>query len=185
MMLTFKSEDSLMDVKPMDALEAIISRRSIRKYTSQPIPEALVDKLLSAAMSAPSAGNERPWHFVVISDREALNAIPKIHSYSQMLTSAPLAILVCGDPTLAKHQDFWIQDCSAATENILIAANAEGLGAVWLGVYPREERVRGIRSLLGIPEHVIPFALVSLGFPAESKPAVDRSDAARIHRNRW
>lgn len=185
MRLTFKSVDSLMDVNHMDALEAIISRRSIRKYTSQPIPEALVDKLLSAAMSAPSAGNERPWHFVVITDRQTLDAIPKIHNYSQMLTSAPLAILVCGDTTLAKHQDFWVQDCSAATENILIAANAEGLGAVWLGVYPREERVTGIRSLLGIPVHVIPFALVSLGFPAENKMTIDHSDATRIHHNRW
>ncbi|MGQ9515504.1 MAG: nitroreductase family protein [Thermoproteota archaeon] len=120
----------------MDALEAILSRRSIRKYDARSIPDSVVEKLLASAMSAPSAGNEQPWHFVVITDRQILKEIPKYHPYSQMLTSTPMAILVCGDPKLERYKGFWVQDCSAATENILIAANAEGLGAVWLGVYP-------------------------------------------------
>jgi len=169
----------------MDALEAILSRRSIRRYTNQPVPDAIVDELLAAAMSAPSAGNEQPWHFVVIKDRKILDAIPKYHPYSQMLTAAPMAILVCGDPSLEKHEGFWVQDCSAATENLLLAAHAKGLGGVWLGVYPRKERVDGIRSLLKIPEHIIPFALVSLGYPEERKPPSNRYDATRVHRNTW
>jgi len=175
----------------MNALEAILSRRSIRKYTSQPVPDATVKKLLSAAMSAPSAGNEQPWHFIVITDRQTLDSMPMLPPGMRLpepgpIQLAPLAILVCGDPTSDRfHMGFWILDCAAATENILIAAHAEGLGAVWLPAYPDEERVKGIRSLLGIPEHIVPFALIPLGYPAESKPPNNRFDTARIRSNRW
>jgi nitroreductase len=136
-------------------------------------------------MSAPSAGNEQPWYFVVIDDRDTLDEIPKFHPYSAMLQSATVAILICGDERLEVHRGFWVQDCSAATQNILLAAQAKGLGAVWLGVYPVEERVVGLRNLLGIPEDVIPFSLVSVGYPAERKPPADRYDKSRIHHNRW
>ncbi|MBO3804054.1 MAG: nitroreductase family protein [Candidatus Brockarchaeota archaeon] len=169
----------------MDALEAILSRRSIRRYGRREVPDEVVEKLLAAAMSAPSAGNEQPWHFVVIKDRELLDAIPRFHPYSQMLKEAPLAVLVCGDPALEKHAGFWVQDCSAATQNLLIAAHALGLGGVWLGVYPLEERVKGIRNLLKIPERIIPFALVSLGYPEEKKPPANRYDSSRVHINAW
>ena len=121
-----------------------------------------IQKLLRAAMSAPSAGNEQPWQFVVITERALLDEIPALHPYSSMLKEAQLAILVCGDENLESHKGFWAQDCSAATENLLIAAHSLGLGAVWLGIYPRKERVNGLRGLLGIPKHVIPFALISL-----------------------
>ncbi len=124
-------------------------------------------------------------NLVVIKDRGILDEIPKYHPYSQMLKNAPMAILVCGDEQLQKYKGYWVQDCSAATENILIAAQAKGLGAVWLGVYPTEDRVIAIRKLLGIPEHVIPFSLISIGYPAEQKPRSDRYDASRIHRNKW
>ena len=169
----------------MDVIQTILSRRSIRKYTSQPVPQELIDELLKAAMSAPSAGNEQPWHFVVIRDRKVLNEIPKSHPYSKMLKEASAAILVCGDLEEERHKGFWIQDCSAATQNILIAAHAKGLGAVWLGVYPREERIDGLRKLLGIPEHVMPLSLISIGYPAEQKPPADRYDTSRIHNDRW
>ena len=169
----------------MEAIEAILSRRSIRKYTVDSIPENVIDELLKVAMSAPSASNEQPWHFVVIDDRRIMDDIPKFHSYSQMLTEAPLAIVVCGDLLLAKGKGWWVQDCSAATQNILIAANAKGLGAVWLGVYPREQRVEGVRKLLGLPEHIIPLCIVSIGYPAERKPPSNRYDPARVHRNKW
>lgn len=172
-------------MKSMDAMDAILSRRSVRQYTAQPVPDEVIRELLKAAMSAPSAGNEQPWHFVVIDDRRTLDAIPKFHPYSAMLRSAAVAILVCGDERMEKHKGFWVQDCSAATQNILLAAHAEGLGAVWLGVYPVEERVVGFRELLGIPEDVIPFSLVSVGYPAEQKPLADRYDGSRIHDNRW
>lgn len=169
----------------MDAMEAILSRRSIRKYTNEDVSDETVKELLEAAMSAPSAGNEQPWHFVVIRDRKILNEIPNIHPYSGMLREAPLAILVCGDESLQKYKGYWVQDCSAATENLLIAINAKGLGGVWLGVYPVEDRVNGIRKLLDMPNNVIPFSLISIGHPAEQKPPANRYNSSRIHYDRW
>ncbi len=169
----------------MDAMNAILSRRSIRQYTADAIPEELIVELLKAAMSAPSARNEQPWHFVVIDNRNILNDIPKVHPNSNMLREAPLAIVVCGDLLLEEGRGWWVQDCSAATENILIAANARGLGAVWLGVYPREERVVGIKKILGLPEHIIPLCIVSIGYPTERNPPANRYDLTRVHRNKW
>lgn len=169
----------------MEAMEAILTRRSIRRYTDKKISDELIKELLEAGMSAPSAGNEQPWHFVAITDHKILDEIPKIHPHSNMLKEAPLAILICGDESLQKYQGYWVQDCSAATENILIAANAKGLGGVWLGVYPIEDRVVGIRKLLGMPEKVIPFALLSIGYPAEQKPPANRYDESRVHYDMW
>jgi nitroreductase len=170
----------------MDAMQALYSRRSIRKYTSESISEQAIKELLEAAMSAPSAGNQQPWHFVVIHDRKLLDLIPSLHPHSLMCREAQVAILVCGDPTLEKHVGYWVQDCAAATENLLVAVHARGLGGVWVGVYPREERVIGFRKLLHIPEHVLPFALIPLGHPAEEKPPrPDRYSEARIHKNLW
>jgi nitroreductase len=121
----------------------------------------------------------------VLTERTILDRIPSFHPYAAMLKEAPAAILVCGDLAREKHEGYWVQDCSAATENILIAVNEEGLGAVWLGIYPREERVRGLRQLLSIPETIVPFALVAIGYPAEKKEPADRFDASRLHYNSW
>jgi len=169
----------------MDAMQAILSRRSIRRYTDQPLPETLITGLLKAAMSAPSAGNQQPWQFVVINERGILDKIAQFHPYARMLLEAPAAILVCGDLKLETSKGYWVQDCSAATQNLLLAAHASGLGAVWLGVYPREERVVALRTLLGLPEHIAPLALVAVGYPAETKPPSNRYDAARVRYNRW
>ena len=169
----------------MDAIEAILSRRSIRRYTPQPVPEAVIRRLLEAAMCAPSAGNEQPWHFVVITDRRSLEAIPRFHPYAEMLKEASIAILVCGDQRLERYKGYWVQDCSAATQNLLLAAHAEGLGAVWVGIYPREERVARFRQLLGLPDQVVPLCLVPLGHPAEQLPRAQRYDASRVHQDRW
>jgi len=169
----------------MDAMDAILSRRSIRKYTAEPVPENMVNELLEAAMSAPSASNQQTWQFAVIDDRKILNEIPKFHGYAEMLKAASVAIVVCGDLQLEKNKGFWVQDCSAATQNILIAAQAKGLGAVWLGIYPREERVQALRQLLGLPEHIVPLCVIAVGYPAEQKPPANRYDATRIHRNKW
>jgi nitroreductase len=166
-------------------MDAILKRRSIRKYTGEPVPENALKDLLEAAMAAPSAGNEQPWHFIVIKDRAILDQIPRVHPYSQMIKQAPVAILVCGDLNLAAHGEMWVQDCAAATENLLIAAQARGLGAVWLGVYPREERMDGLRKLLRIPENVVPFSLIPVGYPAERKPPASRYKESRVHYNRW
>jgi nitroreductase len=102
-----------------------------------------------------------------------------------MLKDASIGILVCCDLKLEQHKDMWIQDCSAATENILIAANAVGLGAVWLGIYPREERIKGLIKILKIPDHVIPFSLISIGYPDEKKSPSKRYDKSRVHKNMW
>ena len=169
----------------MDAINAILTRRSIRKYNKQQIPDRVIKELLDAAVSAPSAGNEQPWQFVIIDDRRILNEIPKFHSHSSMLREAEKAILVCADTELETHKGYFPLDCSAATQNILLAAHAKGLGSCWLGIYPRQERVTGMRKLLNIPEHIIPFSLVSLGYPAEQKGKEDRYDSSRVHHNKW
>lgn len=169
----------------MDAMEAILTRRSIRRYTAEPVAEDVIKKLLEAAMYAPSAHNQQPWHFVVIQERKILDRIPEFHPYSTMLGSAPLAILICGDSTLFKSPHFWPQDCAAATQNILLAARALGLGAVWMGVYPKDTLVDGLRTLFGMPEQIIPFSLIAIGYPAEERPRANRFNERRIHYNRW
>jgi nitroreductase len=166
-------------------VKEILSRRSIRKYTSEPVSDESIQRLLEAAMAAPSAGNEQPWHFIILSDRNILDEIPKFHPYAQMTAQAPVAILVCGDLTKEIHRGYWVQDCSAATENILLTVCEEGLGAVWVGVYPVEERVKAFRKLLNIPEQIVPFALIPIGHPAEQKPPAERFNAELIHRNKW
>ncbi len=166
-------------------MKAILERRSIRKYTDQQVPPEIVKELLEAAMSAPSAGNSQPWHFIIITDRKILDEIPAIHEYSKMLKEAPLAIMVCGDESVEKYKGYWVQDCSAATENILIAIQEKGLGGVWLGVYPKQDRIAALRKLLGIPESIIPFSIVSIGYPAEQKPPANRFDINKIHTNKW
>jgi len=169
----------------MDAMEAILSRRSIRKYSTQPIPADLTEDLMRAAMAAPSANNQQPWQFVVVNDRDLLDRIPDIHPYAKMAARAPLAIFVCGDLDAATLGQYWAQDCAAATQNLLIAITARGLGGVWCGVYPREERVRSFQELLKLPPHIIPFALIVAGCPDESKPPADRYDPRRVHQNGW
>lgn len=166
-------------------LDVILGRRSIRLYTAEPVTRDEITELLRAAMAAPSAGNEQPWHFVVITDRSLLEAIPALSPYAGMAKRAPAAILACGDPSLEKYPGYWVQDLSAAVENLLLAAHARGLGAVWCGIYPLEERVEAFRRLLDIPSDIIPFALVSLGRPAEEKPPAERYQPGRVHENGW
>ncbi len=170
----------------MEALEAIFTRRSVRQYTDEPVSNREIETILRAAMQSPSAVNMQPWHFVVIDDRALLDRIPYFHPYSSFLRGAPLAIVVCGDLERDKlDASFWIQGCSAATQNLLLAAHAIGLGAVWLGVYPRKERIEGLRRLLQLPDNLVPLNIVSLGHPAESPAQVDRFDPSRVSRNIW
>jgi len=169
----------------VETLEAILSRRSIRRYTPEPVPDPVIVEILRAAMSAPSAGNQQPWQFVVVADRRLRNEIPTFHPYAQMVREAPIAIVVCGDLRLENYQGYWVQDCSAATQNLLLAAHAKGLGAVWVGIYPKEDRVVRLQQLLGLPAEVIPLAVVPIGYPAERVPPANRYDASRVHRDRW
>jgi nitroreductase len=170
----------------MEVIEAISTRRSIRKYKKQhPISEEIMHKVLDAGFSAPSAGNQQPWHFLIIDDRKLLTVIQTFHPSARMLTEADKAILVCGDMNLEKFKGYWMIDCAAASENILLAAHGLGLGSCWLGIYPREGRVVGMRKLFQLPHNIIPFAVIALGYPAEEKPRQDRYNKERIHHNKW
>jgi len=169
----------------MDILEAIHTRRSIRKFTAEPLAEDQLNQLLQAAMAAPSAGNAQPWQFVLITERAILDRIPEFHPYAAMCRQAPAAILVCGDPSLEKYPGYWVQDCAAATQTLLLAAHGLGLGAVWTGVHPDVPREGGLRKLLNIPENIVPFALVPVGHPDQPSGRVERFRPERIHRNTW
>ena len=166
----------------METLQAIFTRRSIRHYTKDPVSAETVQKLLEAGMSGPSACDFQPWHLVVIDDRKILDEIPTFHAHASMLPEAPMAILVCGEPDVSRY---WQQDCGAAAENILLAAHDLGLGAVWLGLYPRENRTAPMRKLLNIPENVTPMALIVMGHPNEQKPPQGKFKEEKVHRNRW
>lgn len=142
--------------------------------------------LLKAAMSAPSAGNEQPWEFIVVRDPESLRKITEIHPYSSMLLQADAAIIVCGNlKRNIYNRNYWILDCSAATENILIQATDMNIGSVWLAVYPEPDRIEGVKTIFSLPEEIIPLAIVSLGWPAEEKKEVDRFKTERIHYETW
>jgi len=148
-------------------LENILTRRSIRKYTDKPISEEDILDILKTAMAAPSARNLQPWEFIVIDNREILDKIPDIQPYTKMILQAPLAFVVCGNAKVSEN--YWVQDCSAATQNLLLAIHAKGLGAVWCGLYPNKERVDGIKKLLNLPENIIPLNIIPAGYPAEEK----------------
>jgi len=167
----------------MNTLEAIHTRRSIRTFTAEGVAEELLSQLLGAAMAAPSAGNQQPWQYVVISDKDMLAKIPSINPYAAMAPNAPLGILVCGDTRLEKYAGYWVIDCAAAVQNMLLAAHELGLGAVWTGVYPTMDRVEAFRSLCNVPEGVVPHSFIVLGHTLEQKKSVDRYKAERVHRN--
>jgi nitroreductase len=169
----------------MDTLKAILSRRSIRKYTGSDIPGEYYEIILKAAMHAPSARNRQPWHFIVISDKKVLNTLANSSPSWKMLTQAARAIVVCGDTQSEDAESFLIQDCSAATQNILLAAHELGLGAVWLGVHPREDRVGEINETLHLPAHILPVSMISIGFPDEERQSEDRYLTERVHFDRW
>ena len=164
-------------------INAILARRSIRKYTDEPVSEEHITAMLEAAMSAPSGMNLKPWHFVVVSDRERLDRLGATTKSWGMLKEAPLAVVVCGDPAISEK--YWDQDSIAALENLLIAVSMLGLGGVWLGCHPNPERVGPVREILGIPEPVVPIAVLSIGHPAEEKEPRTQYDGERVHRNRW
>jgi nitroreductase len=166
-----------------DRIKIILSRRSIRQYTKQPVSEDDIKTLLEAAMAAPSASNLKPWHFIITTNRETLDKLAEIKSGSQMLHNAPLCIAVCGMKSASPH--YWVQDCSAATENLLLAATTLGLGAVWLGIYPHENRVDPVKKIFNLPDDIIPLSLISIGHPAEEKAPRTQYDGSRVHKEHW
>jgi len=170
------------------ALDFIFRRRSVRAFRSDPVPEAAIQNLLEAAMAAPTACNTRPWEFIVLTDCERLAAVARLLPNGAFLARAPLGIVVLGDlgRAHAGELSYLLQDCSAAIQNLLLAAPALGLGACWLGVHPRADRVDGLRQLFRLPEKIIPVAVIALGFSADSPPPPrTQFDPARIHRQDW
>ena len=163
-------------------LEIIFSRRSIRAYSGEPVSEADIQSLLEAGMAAPSGSNQKPWHFVLVTDRERLQALAAAHPYGKMTANAAVAIAVCGDPRIS---EWWVQDCTAATENILIAVSGLGLGGVWIGCHGKPEREQAIRDVLGIPSEIGVLSLLSIGHPGEEKEARTQYDPARVHNSTW
>lgn len=166
-------------------MDAILTRRSIRKFTRDPVTDAQVEDLLRAAMAAPSAGNQQPWQFVVVRDPKILEVIAAANPYGGPAREAPVSIVVCADLDRDQRPGFWPQDCSAATQNLLLAAHAAGLGAVWCGTYPREERMGPIAQVLGLPENILPFAVIPVGHPAVKPAPVNRFDPSRVHFEHW
>lgn len=168
-------------------LNFIFGRRSVRLYTGQSVDPDTIQSLLEACMSGPSARACDPWRVLVLTERNLLNNLADVMPYGKMLKHAPLAFVICGDIAQAHDQSlsYLLQDCAAAIENTLLAAHALGLGGVWLGVHPREERMNGIRRLFSLPENIIPIGVISLGYSADPKEARTRFKPEYVHYNRW
>lgn len=170
------------------AIETIMTRTSIRSFTDRQVSADTIEMLLRAGMAAPTAVNKQPWHFVVINDRAVMDSLGGNGRQSQMWKESPLAIVVCGDMEKALEgpaQDFWVQDCSAATENILLAAHALGLGAVWTGCYPMEERMANVSQVLNLPETVIPLCVIVMGYPNENPDPKDKWKPENVTYNKF
>ena len=169
----------------MDVISAITTRRSIRKFTGIPINEEELKTILQAGSSGPSAHNLRPVNFVVVNEKSLLEDISNFHPYAKMLPLAGCGIVVCGDMKRQKQEGFLVEDCSAAIENILLAAHGIGLGAVWCGLYPVALLTDGFSKLLKLPENIIPIGIVVVGNKLEEVAPIDRYDEAKIHYNEW
>lgn len=169
----------------METLEALRTRRSIRKFEDRPVPEAMITRILEAAMMAPSAGNAQPWQFIVVTGRERLDAMAELQPYVQMVLQAQAGIIVCGDLSKEKYPGYWVQDCSAAMQNLLLAAHDLGLGAVWTGIYPQEDRVARYRAMFKLPDQVVPLGFAPLGWPALHPRSESRFKPERVHYNTY
>lgn len=169
----------------MDAIQALLTRRSIRRFRLDPVSSHDVEQMLDVLFRSPSAADARPWQFGIIDRRELLDQLAAAMPKCEMLAEAPLAVLICAEPAREKIPGFWPQDCAAATENLLIAAHALGYGAVWIGLHPVSDRERAVRNLLRLPLDLVPFALVAIGRPDETPSPDERRDPTRIHYNEW
>jgi nitroreductase len=159
-------------------IDWIQARRSIREYTSEPVSEEQIRTLLEAAMAAPSASNIKPWEFVVVRDGALRKEISEVHRYAGMAADAAVVFVVCGRPQDSRH---WVEDCSAATQNLLLAATALGLGAVWVAMYPHADREDQMRRILHVPADWRTLCIIPVGHPAETKPERTQYDPARVH----
>jgi nitroreductase len=170
----------------LNTFDTILTRRSIRLYKETPVPEAYFEKIIKAGMYAPSAMNLQPWDFIIMNTAESMKkCVSAVTHGESILRISPAAILVCGDNKLEQNLDYIIQNCSAAVQNILLQIHDMGLGACWIAVYPLAEIIKNLRDAFAIPQHIIPVALISVGYPAEEKSAEERYKTERIHFNKW
>jgi len=167
----------------MNTIDAITSRRSVRKFKDKKIPNEILEDILKSAMFAPSAYNEQPWQFIVIDEKKLLDEIVNIHPHAGMCRTAALAILVCADLSKEKTKDMWAFDCAAATQNIMLAAHENHIGSVWVGIYFRKDYMQAFKKLLNLPKDFIPISLVPLGYSDEEIKKVERFKKDRIHYN--
>lgn len=181
-MNTCNSNSENQGLQIVNTLECIFSRRSVRKFLNRPVEEEKVQLLLKSGMSAPSGKDSRPWEFIVVDSRTVLDSMAAALPYAKMLKEAPLAIVVCGDPT---KSSYWYIDCSAAAENILLAAAAVGLGGVWTATYPYGDRMQTVKECTGMPDHISSLCVIPIGYPAVPQNPKDKWDDSRIHYNRW
>ena len=168
-----------------DALTVIHQRKSVRKYLDKPVSREHLEILLRAGMAAPTAADKRPWVFVVVTDKSKLAALAEELPYTKMAKDAAAAIIVCGDTRKALNSDVWVQDCCAASQNILLAAEATGLGAVWSGIYPEYFKINHVRRVLDIPMEVIPLNVIPIGWPTGEEQPKDKWDPSNIHWETW
>jgi nitroreductase len=170
---------------PQDILSIIYNRKSVRNYKNgdKQIPQEAIDKIIKAAFAAPSAINIQPWHFIVVKERVLLDALADKLPYAKMLRETPLAIIVCGDTD--KSELYWDMDCAAATQNILLAAEALELGAVWTAVHPEPDRISFVKKLLHIPRNITPLNVIPIGYAALCDAPKNKYDASKIHINAW
>ncbi|NTW74983.1 MAG: nitroreductase family protein [Chlorobiaceae bacterium] len=170
-----------------DALRAIMNRRSVRDFTESEVDSETLELLLRAGMAAPTARNTQPWSFIVVTEHGLLEGLAEGLPYGKMLGKARAAITVCALPEEANGQssELAVVDATCATENILIAAHALGLGAVWVAAYPYSDRMAHVRSMMQIPDTVIPLCVIPLGHPTVVKPPIDKFKPEKIHRERW
>jgi len=166
-------------------MKEIFTRRSTRKFTQEPVSAEHVELLLRAAMNAPSACNEQPWEFIVVRDKETMQKIRRFQHFSMPLDSAQCVIIVCADTRRQRYKGFWVQDCSAASQNLLLEAEHLGLGAVWMGIYPIEHWVRQMCALFTLPEEIIPLNVIALGHPAAHAEPADRYKSEYVHFEQW
>jgi len=171
------------------AINIIMTRKSVRKFIDKEIEDEKIKTMLSAAMAAPSAVNKQPWDFIIVNDRKLLDKLGDEMPYAKMLYQAKLAIIVCGnlDKSLDGYeQEFWIQDCSNASMNILLAAHAQGLGAVWTAVYNDDSRIEKVRNILELPDKIIPLNIIPIGYPeVVNTKENSRYDVNNVHINKW
>ena len=169
----------------MDTMEALYTRRSIGKYKQAPVSLEIIEEAVKAAMYAPSAKNQQPWEFIITDKKELMDAVPAFSPHAAMSKGAPAGVLVCFNNKYETAEGFFPQDLGAATQNILLALHANGLGAVWTGVYPREDRMTGFIKMFGLPENITPYAFIVIGYPEKEAEQVNRFKKERIHYNKW